>query len=67
MTDAQRRAASRTGVHFWDMRQAMGGQDAVVQWRADKLINADYIHLNHKGGAEMASRLLHAIQASLHE
>ncbi len=67
MTEAQRRAAARTGIHFWDMRAAMGGQDAIVQWRKDKLVNADYIHLNHKGGAEMASRLLHAIQASLHE
>ena len=67
MTEAQRRAASATGVHFWDMRAAMGGQDAILQWRKDKLVNADYIHLNHKGGAAMAKLLQNAIQSSLHE
>ena len=49
------------------MRAAMGGSDAVVQWRNDKLVNADYIHLNHKGGAAMAKLLQHAIQSSLNE
>lgn len=67
MTEAQRRAASATGVFFWDMREAMGGQDAVLQWRKDKLVNADYIHLNHKGGAAMAKLLQNAIQSSLNE
>lgn len=67
MTNAQRKAASITGVHFWDMRAAMGGEDAVVEWRNKKLVNADYIHLNHKGGAEMASRLLNAILATYNE
>ncbi|MBD5163924.1 MAG: hypothetical protein HDT09_04420 [Bacteroidales bacterium] len=67
MTQAQRKAASATGAHFWDMRAAMGGSDAVVQWRKDKLVNADYIHLNHKGGAAMAKLLQHAIQSSLNE
>ncbi|MDE6134137.1 MAG: hypothetical protein K2F79_01010, partial [Muribaculaceae bacterium] len=46
MVDAQRKAAHRAGVCFWDMRQAMGGEDAVVEWRRRKLMNADYIHLN---------------------
>lgn len=51
MINAQRSVARDTHSHFWDTRQAMGGELAVKQWRADKLVNADYIHLNHAGGA----------------
>ena len=61
MVDAQRRTARDAGVLFWDTREAMGGEDAIVGWRADKLVNADYIHLNAKGGAELASRLVKSL------
>lgn len=54
MVKAQRDAARRTGSLFWDTREAMGGQDAVVDWRERGLINADYIHLNAKGGKELS-------------
>ena len=65
MVNAQRETASRTGVHFWDTRTAMGGDGAIVDWRRRKLMNADYIHLNHAGGGELASlfyqSLIHAL------
>lgn len=61
MVSAQRDAARRAGVLFWDTREAMGGEDAIVSWRADKYVNADYIHLNAKGGAELASRLVKSL------
>ena len=61
MVDAQRQTARNAGVLFWDTREAMGGEDAIVDWRADKLVNADYIHLNAKGGAELASRLVKSL------
>ena len=57
MVRAQRETARRTGTHFWDTRHAMGGAGSIAQWRTDKLVNADYIHLNHKGGARIAALL----------
>lgn len=61
MVKAQRELARRTHTHFWDTRAAMGGDNAVVRWRKDRLINADYTHLNHDGGRELASLLYQAI------
>ena len=58
MTTAQRNAARNTGVIFWDTREAMGGEGAVVEWRNKSLINPDFIHLNHKGGQELATRFV---------
>lgn len=67
MVDAQRSLARRTGIHFWDTRAAMGGDGAIVDWRNRKLMNADYIHLNHAGGAELASILYQSLKKSLDE
>ena len=67
MVDVQRRMAHRSGVHFWDMRAAMGGENSVVDWRKRRLMNADYIHLNRDGGREMARLLFEAISRSLNE
>jgi len=61
MVDAQRNAARNTRILFWDTREAMGGEDAVVAWRNDRLVNADYIHLNHKGGEVLGKKLADAI------
>lgn len=61
MVDAQRSAAQKAGVLFWDTREAMGGADAIVDWRERKLVNADYIHLNHKGGEVLARKFTDAI------
>lgn len=49
MINAQRDAARRAHCLFWDTREAMGGEDAVVQWCDEGLINKDYIHMTHKG------------------
>lgn len=65
MVDAQRDAARQTGVLFWDTRQAMGGEDAVLEWRANGLINPDYIHLNHKGGKALAELFVKALVAEI--
>lgn len=67
MVKAQRSAARRTGVHFWDTRMAMGGDNAVVDWRRRKLVNADYIHLNYAGGRELATLFYQSLNASLGE
>lgn len=67
MVDAQREAARRTRTLFWDTREAMGGEDAIVRWTRDGLANKDYIHLNHKGGRELATPLFKAIQLNLNK
>lgn len=67
MVDAQRKIARDAGVYFWDTRAAMGGDGACVDWRKRKLMNADYIHLNHHGGAELAKLLFNAIMLTCNE
>ena len=67
MVEAQREAARRTRTLFWDTREAMGGEDAIVRWTRDGLANKDYIHLNHKGGRELATPLFKAIQINLNK
>jgi len=62
MVNAQRDAARNAGVLFWDTREAMGGEDAVVKWRNDGMINPDYIHLNAKGGRALGALLSDAIK-----
>jgi len=54
-------------VLFWDTREAMGGEDAVVQWNRNGLVNKDYVHLSHKGGQKLAEPLFNAIINSLYK
>lgn len=61
MVKAQREAARNAGVLFWDTREAMGGSNSIVDWRNRKLVNADYIHLNARGGQALAALLSEAI------
>ncbi|MCM1138437.1 MAG: hypothetical protein NC221_06725 [Duncaniella sp.] len=65
MVTAQRDAARRAHCLFWDTREAMGGEDAVVAWSNAGLINKDYVHMSHKGGARLAKELFNAIQHQL--
>lgn len=65
MVSAQRDAARRAHCLFWDTREAMGGEDAVVAWSNAGLINKDYIHMTHKGGARLADALFRALQHNL--
>ena len=50
---------------FWDTREAMGGEDAIVEWRERGLVNADYIHLNNKGGEEMSAIFVESLMRVL--
>lgn len=65
MTEAQRELARRTGTHFYDLRAAQGGENAIVDWRARNLVNADYIHLNHAGGKVLAEEFMEGLRLSL--
>jgi hypothetical protein len=67
MVDAQREAARRARCLFWDTREAMGGEDAIVEWVRQGWANKDYIHLNHKGSPHLAEPLFNAIQINLNQ
>lgn len=65
MVNTQRHMAAANGVHFYDLRSAQGGDNAIVEWRRRGLVNADYIHINHQGGKELATEFFTALQAAL--
>ncbi len=65
MVEAQRTAARRAHCLFWDTREAMGGEGAIVRWASEGKANKDYIHMTHSGGAELATRLYNALQQKL--
>lgn len=67
IVSAQRKAAKEAGVLFWDMREAMGGEGAVIDWRDRGLVNADYIHLNHRGGEEMGKMFVESLMLLIDE
>lgn len=67
MVSAQREAARRAQVLFFDTREAMGGEDAIVDWRQRGMAAPDYIHMNAKGGKEMARLLFNALHAKMAE
>lgn len=67
LTRAQRDCARREGVVFWDTRAAMGGAGSILDWRNRGLVNADYVHLNHKGGAELAEQFVDALKLKLRQ
>ncbi|MBO4978216.1 MAG: hypothetical protein J6C67_05810 [Muribaculaceae bacterium] len=67
MVNAQRHMAVTSGVHFYDLRTAQGGDGAVVDWRRRGLVNADYIHINHQGGKELAAEFLIALRNALQQ
>ncbi|MCM1441854.1 MAG: GDSL-type esterase/lipase family protein [Roseburia sp.] len=65
MIDAQRHAAAEAGCMFWDTREAMGGEDAIVEWTRQGLTNKDYIHMTHKGGERLATEFYNALMEKL--
>lgn len=65
MVAAQREAARKAHCLFWDTREAMGGEDAIVTWTKAGKTNKDYIHMTHKGGEELATLLFNALQLAL--
>lgn len=65
MVEAQRTAARRAHCLFWDTRDAMGGDDAIVRWSKEGKANKDYIHLTHSGGADLANLMFNAMQQQL--
>jgi lysophospholipase L1-like esterase len=63
MRQAQRLVAEKTGVAFWDLFAAMGGENSMPKFVNAKPAMAakDYTHLNFKGGRFVAKKLSDAL------
>ncbi|TWP30422.1 hypothetical protein ETU08_04825 [Apibacter muscae] len=59
MIDAQRSVAAENKIAFWNMYEAMGGENSMVNYVKSKppKANLDYTHLNFLGGKEIGSSL----------
>ncbi len=66
MRNAQRLIAQRTGIAFWDMYEAMGGENSMVKLVQAKpaLAAKDYTHLNFRGGKKLSGSL---VKSLIHE
>ena len=65
VSDRQREVAIANGCAFWDRQQGMGGPGAMRRWLEQGLALKDMVHLNPKGGTELARRLDRALCAAL--
>lgn len=61
LIQAQKRAAIDTGVAFWDMYAAMGGEGSIVEMVRHGEANSDYTHINSRGGNRIARYLYDAL------
>lgn len=60
---AQKNAAKKTNCAFWDLHNAMGGENSMPQWVNAKpsLATKDFIHFNRRGGNLIANMIYKAI------
>jgi lysophospholipase L1-like esterase len=63
MRNAQREIAQKTKIAFWDMYEAMGGQNSMVKFAQSRppLAAKDYTHLTFKGGKKLATSLVKSL------
>jgi D-alanyl-lipoteichoic acid acyltransferase DltB (MBOAT superfamily) len=63
--DAQKNAAKRTGIIFWDAWHSMGGQGSIVRWLkySPPLSAKDLTHLSNEGADTIASRIYNDLLA----
>jgi lysophospholipase L1-like esterase len=61
--DAQREAARRANVAFWDCYKAMGGQNSMVAWvnSSPPLASKDHIHFSSRGASIIAEMFYSAL------
>lgn len=59
----QQLVAAETGVAFWNMYEAMGGEGSIVKMVESKpsMANYDYTHINFRGGKHLAGILFEAL------
>jgi hypothetical protein len=63
MRDVQREIAKQCKITFWDMYQAMGGENSMVKFAEAKpaLAAKDYTHLTYWGGKKIALKLVNTL------
>ena len=63
--DAQRKAAFRAGIPFWDCYKAMGGKNSMTAWTFANppLANKDFIHFTPRGARLIAEMFYSALMA----
>ncbi|PKK38402.1 hypothetical protein BWI96_01080 [Siphonobacter sp. SORGH_AS_0500] len=57
---AQRKMSQKTGVTFWNLWEAMGGEGSMVKYVNAGLANKDYTHMKYAGGRKIARLLTRA-------
>lgn len=69
LIDAQYGMAKNTGSDFFNLYNAMGGEDAIVRWAnaEPSLANKDYTHANHRGAKQIAEFIFNAIMKEYKE
>ncbi len=62
----QERIAEKTNIAFWNMFEAMGGKNSIIEWVEGNpaLAHKDYCHLNDFGGKRMADLLYNSLMDS---
>jgi hypothetical protein len=63
MRNAQRYIARETGIAFWDLYSAMGGENSIIKFAKAKpaLAAKDYTHLTFKGGRKLARLFVNSL------
>jgi hypothetical protein len=63
MRNAQRMIAQETQIAFWDLFEAMGGENSMVRFVTAKpaLAAKDYTHVNFNGGKKLAGSLVKSV------
>ncbi len=66
---AQKNAASNTNCVYWDLQQAMGGDNSMPSWvfAQPTLASKDFVHFNRRGGHIIAQMLYNAIINDYHK
>jgi lysophospholipase L1-like esterase len=63
LVEAQKQVAFKIGAAFWNLYDAMGGENSMVAWAQDTkpLAYKDYTHFNHRGSKKVGDMLTSAI------
>lgn len=65
LIESQKRIANTTGIAFWNLFEAMGGQNSMVDWvnANPPLAVKDYTHINLQGAKKIADMLTKSLLA----
>jgi hypothetical protein len=61
LVETQRKIAQKNGVAFWNLFQAMGGNDSMNDWVEKGLAEKDYSHMKLTGAKKVADLLTEAL------